>query len=131
MQTSAWRCSSWGSSKCEGGACWPSRAGHCNGLPVPALGTPTPQRADACACAPPCPTAACPAARRSLSAAQDATEFDPLKPEYWARMGDAHKGLGQAPLALLCYEQALKLAPRDEEIQPRCGRRQAACWVLG
>ena len=80
----------------------------------------------------------CPAGCRSLSAAQDATEFDPLKAKYWARMGDAHKGLGQAPLALLCYEQALKLAPRDQEIQPRCGRqaggRSVGClggWLVG
>ncbi|PSC70189.1 Serine threonine-phosphatase [Micractinium conductrix] len=80
----------------------------------------------------------------SLAAAHDATQFDPLKPKFWARLGDAHRGLGQHACALLCYEQAAKLAPKEEEIQrrwatatncrrstlagciPRCTRKEAA-----
>ncbi|EFN54679.1 hypothetical protein CHLNCDRAFT_58174 [Chlorella variabilis] len=64
--------------------------------------------------------------KESLEAAQAATRFDPTRPKFWARMGDAHRALGQHACALLCYEQAAKLAPRDEEIQQRKDAAEAA-----
>ena len=54
--------------------------------------------------------------RSSLGAAWEAAQLDPERPKYWARMGDAHSRLGQAALALLCYQQAAAMAPEDVEI---------------
>lgn len=117
LATCRWRCCAWSDSRSELG--W--QLGHgCLCLPVVLEQCVAGRSMGRCAS---CATAHAKHARlrRSLEAAQAATRFDPTRPKFWARMGDAHRALGQHACALLCYEQAAKLAPRDEEIQQRCG----------
>ena len=59
---------------------------------------------------------------RAREAALLAITFAPGTAKNWARLGDAYQGQNRPSLALLCYEVAAGLAPRDEELQQRCVR---------